>query len=832
MAYPMPHVIRFAAAALACAALLGCNRKDPPPAPPPPPPLTEQGLAYSTWKSATPDLHDRLLFAHAIAKGKTEAVVMVATRMGGAPAVATAIAKLGGEIQARFDEVGYLRVRLPLERWPEVSAMADVLMANLDGGGAGGLYARDRDLVRYLIAPQADEAGQSGSDATDTLLSEQPGARHVVASERDASIAAEIEALLRAAADPNVAVLTHSSRSGRFPQGGQDIFALMANRAVEFYGKPMFVPAGADARVDSINGAASGRRVLAIGAVASRTQAIAAAWSSRGPASDGGAKPDVLAAGSESGSAASTAQVASAATELIAAARAEKLPSDARHISWALRMSARPLDDYQAHEQGFGVIDVARATELLRQLKSRQFDLPDIHTRAPVKTFLSRFLPEPGFGQGLYEREGWLVKQTDQRIITLLRQNGPPTPLSYKLEWRGNDATFKALQDEVILPFDTPVDLEIEITPAQVGIHSALLYLIDKATGLPVHAVMATVVASEQFTAANGYTIRHTEQALTGGHSKSYFLEVPPNVSSLRVDVAAKTGQVGMLLGTGGPVDDEFNLPPSGKPIGPGKPAIVLVPYPPPGVYELTLLPSGHSNANVEISASIHYVDSQLDEQPPQNNSTTLWMNNIYAPLQRSSVLTEVGARRVLDDVGGSTGMRAYNITVPADSTTLRVAASPPDGRARLGVYLYDCVIGTCKLWGSNVFTKTTEKVVIVPKPRAGLWRVVIDASAPGTAFKYTEIITNPRFGSGSAAGEDGPRRIGARWNQKLSFQAHEPVPFGYEAVAIMDVIDPESEAQERAAPYNNWQASGDARNQPLRPLRLTTQVFELSRGN
>jgi hypothetical protein len=43
-----------------------------------------------------------------------------------------------------------------------------------------------------------------------------------------------------------------------------------------------------------------------------------------------------------------------------------------------------------------------------------------------------------------------------------------------------------------------------------------------------------------------------------------------------------------------------------------------------------------------------------------------------------------------------------------------------------------------------------------------------------------------------------------------------------------MDVIDPASEADERAAPFSDWQATGDARNQPLRPLRLTTQVMRL----
>ncbi len=46
-------------------------------------------------------------------------------------------------------------------------------------------------------------------------------------------------------------------------------------------------------------------------------------------------------------------------------------------------MSARRVEGMQAHEQGFGVIDTARAMELLKQLRDRKLDLPDIQTRAP-----------------------------------------------------------------------------------------------------------------------------------------------------------------------------------------------------------------------------------------------------------------------------------------------------------------------------------------------------------------------------------------------------------------------------------------------------------------
>lgn len=784
---------------LVAASLSGCSKQPQPPAPPAPPPLGKQGLALSAWKSAIPDPQDQLLLAHAVARGKTEAMVMVATQVGSTAAVATAIATLGGDIRARVDEVGYLRVRVSLDRLSKVSALPDVLMAHLDGGGQNGSYAHDQHLITYPLASEPSDALRATAvpmveQSADTLL----GADTRTHVQLGATIAENIEALLLDAADPNVAVLTDSQAGSRFPEAGQDLFALMANRAVEVYGKPMFGSAGERGLVESVSGAASARRVIAVGEYQAEKLALR---SSRGPASDGGAKPDLLAPGSMQ-------SIAETAAALIAAARAENLLADARHVSWALRMSARRLQDYQAHEQGFGVIDVTGAIELLKQRQARQFELPDILTRAPVKTYLSKFLPEPHMGQGLYEREGWLVGQKDTRIITLLRQSGPTTPLAYSLQWRGNDGTFATAQEEVSLPLNVAVEVKVEIAPQQVGIHSAHLYLSDKATELPVHAVLATIVASEQFTAANGYTIEHREQALPGLQSKSYFLEVPPNVSSLRVELAVGTGKVEMMLAGGGPVGAGFSLTPASKLVSAAQPAVVLIPNPPSGVYELALLPSGDAAA-VKFAASIRYVDSQLDEEHPKGNATKLWMNNIYAPLQQSAVISEVGARRVLQDVAGPDGLRVYNINVGGGSTSLRVATSDPKGRARMGIYLYDCAADSCRLWGSDVFTKTSEKNLVVPSPRAGLWKVVIDAGAADAAFNYAEIVTNPRFGSGAVAGENVSRRIGARWNQQVSYQVTGAAPFGYHLVGVMDVIDSDREAGERVA--------------------LTTQVVPLS---
>src|SRR5690606_4310306 len=134
------------------------------------------------------------------------------------------------------------------------------------------------------------------------------------------------------------------------------------------------------------------------------------------------------------------------------------------------------------------------------------------------------------------------------RTITLLRQNGAASPISYTLQWRGNDGTFRLATDEVTLPLNEPVQVRLEIAPRELGVHSAHLYLIERSSGLPVHAVMTTIVAAQPFTAANGYRIAHDHQKLSSAAPTRHFVDVTPNIASLRVDASVGSGQVQLKL--------------------------------------------------------------------------------------------------------------------------------------------------------------------------------------------------------------------------------------------------------------------------------------------
>ena len=126
---------------------------------------------------------------------------------------------------------------------------------------------------------------------------------------------------------------------------------------------------------------------------------------------------------------------------------------------------------------------------------------------APVHTLMNPYLRRPGYGRGLYEREGWAPGDTGTRTITLTRTSGPPGAVTYGLRWRGNDGTFTAATQRVSLPFNQPVGVPVHIAPRTPGVHSAALEVVEP-SGLVVHQVLATIVAAQQLTATNGYTAR------------------------------------------------------------------------------------------------------------------------------------------------------------------------------------------------------------------------------------------------------------------------------------------------------------------------------------
>ena len=89
------------------------------------------------------------------AQGRADVVLLVAARQGASDAVAVAAARIGGDVRFRDDEVGYLRVRVPVDRATEFAGLGDIDAAAVD--------VDDRLAIR--LAAEGDSAEPGGQPA-------------------------------------------------------------------------------------------------------------------------------------------------------------------------------------------------------------------------------------------------------------------------------------------------------------------------------------------------------------------------------------------------------------------------------------------------------------------------------------------------------------------------------------------------------------------------------------------------------------------------------------------------------------------------------------------
>ncbi|MEU8432277.1 S8 family serine peptidase [Streptomyces sp. NPDC029216] len=284
-------------------------------------------------------------------------------------------------------------------------------------------------------------------------------------------------------------------------------------------------------------------------------------FSSRGPREDGGFTPTITAPGAAinttqtwlpgspvkeagyslpagysmlQGTSMSSPQAAGASALLISAAKQAKIALPPANLRVALTSTAKKIDDVPAHAQGAGLIDINKAWESIqRGAKANEFTV-----KAPVDTALDQFLKTPGFGTGLYDREGGLkVGQKKVYDVVVTRTTGVKYGTRHNISWRNNDGTFKVVggggYDYVTLPLNKPVTIKVEANVKSAGVHSGILQLDDPTTEGIDKQILATVVASTPL-AQPSFTLSDTSSVQRNSH-KSYFVTVPQGAKTLEV---------------------------------------------------------------------------------------------------------------------------------------------------------------------------------------------------------------------------------------------------------------------------------------------------------
>jgi len=545
-------------------------------------------------------------------------------------------------------------------------------------------------------------------------------------------------------------------------------------------------------------------------------------FSSRGPREDGGFKPSIVAPGSAvsstpvwqpggpvegtytlppgysmfNGTSMAAPEATGAAALLLSAAKATNVQKQPDQLRQALVSSATFLDPSRigAYEQGNGLINVGAAWNLLKT----NIKTVDISSSVPVNTVISGFLSTPNQGVGIHDREGVTVGSSYVRQYTFVRNSGAGGAITYNLSWVGNDGTFSSAA--TISPGKgSPATLDVTINPTTSGVHSAILNLDDPSTTGIDYQTMNTVVAAEQFTAANNYSI--TKSGTIGrNQSTSYFFLVPANTPAFKVDLSSPSGsflnpgagQVRFLRfhPFGVPIDSNSSLanycPSATAPTTcPSSALSRTLTSPQAGVWEIAVearRTSDTADAPFTLTASI--LGASVSPNPDVIASATIGvpiarsytLTNLFGPFTGRAVGTTLGsARRGVFSIA-NLEQQTYPITVTPGSTRLRATiGSPSDPAADLDLYVFNCTSGTCVLAGQSADGDSEESVTI-NNPAAGQWVVLIDGfavPAGTTTYNYVDVFTNPAFGSVSVTDANALRPSGSSWTVPGSVTAN-----------------------------------------------------------
>jgi Subtilase family len=509
------------------------------------------------------------------------------------------------------------------------------------------------------------------------------------------------------------------------------------------------------------------------------------------------------------GTSTATPTAAGAVALLISAAKQSGIKYDAFRIRHAIISSARYVPHIPIYKQGSGVLNVAGAWEVLKALDKAP-DPVTIVGRAPVRHDYAHTLPTPNEGVGLYERGGWTAGQTGERTVTFTRTSGSKQPMTFALNWTGNEAGTFSSPATVTLPLDKPTAVSIAISPKTAGAHTAMLTLTHEMIPGVSHRMLMTIVAGEPLNVANHFTST-TKTEVPRPEMRSFFYDVPEGTNALRVDLEQPTREVAVAIvrpdtrtasaartsaGSGGGRGGAGGGSRAGR-------ATWVVSDPMPGVWEVRL-------SDLADVSSFDAMQAEKDEPVPPTPATltvsavttgfgsptsasTVAMGNGPAT-QDVSVINrmatfkgalagmEMGAARREHPVIRNGEQLQYEIDVPDGSSSLLVRAGDvADRAADIDVYLFDCTGKECRSPQTDS-DPIGDEVVAVRNPSAGRWKVVIDgASVPSgsTTFAYLDVVFNPSYGAVIASDLPAEHKTGESWTAKAHTWLAGPLPAG-----------------------------------------------------
>ncbi|GAA2257140.1 serine protease [Streptomyces ruber] len=577
---------------------------------------------------------------------------------------------------------------------------------------------------------------------------------------------------------------------------GNNARAELYTRLIDTYGVQLVISAGnSGPGANTIGDPSLADKVISVGASVSRETWAANygsevkkkynmfPFSSRGPREDGGFTPTLTAPGAAintiqtwmpgapvaeagytlppgygmlQGTSMASPQAAGAMALLLSAAKQKDIDLTPAKLRTAVTSTADHISGVQAYEEGVGVLNVVDAWKSIRKGATAH----EYTVKAPVDTAIDYALKTPGFGTGLYDREGGLeAGQQKTYDVTVTRTTGSERPVRHELHLENNSGkTFRIVGDDVVsLPLNKPVTVKIAAKPRSAGLHSAILEVDDPRTEGIDKQVMNTVVVSEP--------LQHTFSAkgkVERNDPTSYFVTVPEGAKTLEVAIGGlRTGSQTRFIAIhpyGVPADPTSTVNCYDNYLdGNGcRPDVRAYENPQPGVWEIEVearrtSPLLDNPYRLDVSVLGATFDPELvtiPEATAGEPTAVSWkVTNDLAPVDGRLVGGGLGSSRTDRPVIEDGARQTFTVEVPEGAESLDVAIGNVSDTAA------DLDLAVLNAAGTQVGSSAdgdSEESVSVSRPAAGTYTVVVDAySVPGgsTEYDYRDVYFSSTLG-------------------------------------------------------------------------------------
>ncbi|MFE0512045.1 S8 family serine peptidase [Streptomyces sp. NPDC058964] len=590
---------------------------------------------------------------------------------------------------------------------------------------------------------------------------------------------------------------------------GNNARAELYTRLIDTYGVQLVISAGnSGPGANTIGDPGLADKVISVGAGVSKETWAAnygsqvekkyalMPFSSRGPREDGGFTPTLVAPGAAinttqtwlpgspvaeagyslpagysmlQGTSMASPQATGASALLLSAAKQKGIALSPADLRTALTSTAHHIKGAQAYEEGAGRIDIVDAWDAIRDEATAH----DYTVKAPVDTAIDFALKTPGFGTGLYDREGGLkAGQRKTYDVTITRTSGPDPAVRHDLHLENNAGdTFRILgDDEVRLPLNQPVTVKVQAAPRSAGIKSAILEVDDPRTeGIDKQILTTVVVAApvDHTFSASGSVQRNSTQ--------SYFLNVPAGAKSLEVAMSGLTDRSQTRFISihpyGVPVDNTstpfcYNNYLDGNGC---RPDVRSYADPQAGVWEIEvearrtspLLDNPYKLDVTVLGAAFDPETVTVPEAKAGTPATVDWkVTNNFAALDGKLVGGPLGSSKTARPAIKEGETQTTTVTVPEGAKSLDVAiGSVSDTSADLDLTVYDAS-------GKQVAQSAdgdSEEAVSIASPAAGTYTIeVVGYSVPSgsTDYDYRDVFFSSALGSVTVDGST-PVKLG-----------------------------------------------------------------------